>query len=166
LPDLEALLDDNAGVLVSDGSASMLIGMVTTDFADAGRSYGGADRDTVFQLGDVAATFCGRLDELAAALGLSATTATTSTADDLGVWLQAQCNPSDWPMTDEICALDGWDVRESPWPLTWKTGAADGDAVFIGWHPPTGAGVVLLARTPHPRALFEAAEAIIAALIG
>src|SRR4051812_23011701 len=109
----------------------MLIGMATTDFADAGRSYGGATSETVFQIGAIADTFEGQLDAFASALELTATTPTSSTADDLGTWLQAQCNPTDWPMTDEICALTAWDTRESPWPLTWKCGQAGADSVFI-----------------------------------
>lgn len=170
MPDLEALLDDHAGVLVSDGSVSMLVGMVTTDFADAGRSYGGATQDTVFEIGQVVETFGSQFAQFVEALELTSTIlgehGAQSTADDMTMWLQAQCNPVDWPMTDEICALTGWETRESPWPLSWRCGRAGSDSAFLGWHPPTGSGVVLLASTESVDALMEAGVNIIGEIVG
>lgn len=166
MPDLEALLDDHAGVLVLAGRASMLVGMATTDFAEAGRSYGGATQDTVFEIGAVGGTFGTHLAAFVDAFELTATDGVCSTADDMAQWLQVQCNPSDWPLADEVCALTGWDTRESPWPLSWKCGRAGQDSVFLGWHPPTGTGVVLLARTEDVDAIEDAAVTIIGEIIG
>lgn len=85
-----------------------------------------------------------------------------STIDDMAIWLEASREPGSKAIAMATSQqrgrmglgwLVGWAVSERTWSVTAHNGASGGFSAFVGWHPPSGHGTVVLASRAMPHAV-------------